>query len=112
MRSCAFALMGHRCALCSRNWAEQAHSYFFMRARLTLIGLTLLLVQACTSMHSDPQAQVARLANTSWVAETIGGVAVSPKIESTLEVDAERHVAGRGGCNPYVSDIGVGPDYH
>ena len=78
-----------------------------MRTRLALAILTGLLLQGCQLMHSSPGAQIARLAGTSWRAESIGGVAVSPEIESTLEADAETHIAGRGGCNPYVSDIGV-----
>ncbi len=70
-----------------------------MLTPIRLTALTAVLLQGCASMHS-PEAQVASLAGTAWRAETIGGAAVSPQIESTLEVDAEQHVSGRGGCNP------------
>lgn len=72
-----------------------------------MAAITLALA-GCQSMSpATPQAQVARLAGTSWHLESIRDVAVSGKVVSTLEIDAKAQVAGVGGCNAYVSNLEV-----
>ena len=71
------------------------------------LGIALALA-ACQSM--TPQKQIARLAGTSWHAESIRGAAVATDVESTLEIDEQAQVAGVGGCNAYVSDISIESD--
>lgn len=77
-----------------------------MRYCLLLI-CSFVMLSACQAFRPSPRAQMAKLSNSSWRVETISGVAVVPDIESTLDVDAEGQVAGRGGCNPYVSNVGI-----
>jgi heat shock protein HslJ len=62
----------------------------------------------CQSMSpASPQAQVARLAGTTWHVESIRDVAVAANVVSTLEIDGKAQVAGVGGCNAYVSNLEV-----
>lgn len=67
----------------------------------------LVLLAACQALRTDPQSQIARLAGTSWRVDSIAGAKASPDIESTLEVDDQAQVVGRGGCSPYVSNLGI-----
>lgn len=71
-------------------------------------GIVLVALAGCQSTSpASPQAQVSRLANTSWHVESIRDVAVAPSVTSTLEFDKKAQVAGVGGCNAYVSNIEI-----
>ena len=79
-------------------------------ARLVVAGIALALCGCKSLPHATPQAQIAHLAGTSWLADSIRGKATSPQIESTLEIDDQAQVRGVGGCNAYVSDVGIESD--
>jgi heat shock protein HslJ len=67
----------------------------------------LLTLAACQSIRPDPQTQVNRIAGTSWMLDSVGGVPTAPGVDSTLEIDGQGEVVGRGGCNPYVSGLSI-----
>jgi len=45
------------------------------------------------------------LVDVRWVAESIGEVPAVSGIESTLQVDVHGQGSGRGGCNPYLTQV-------
>jgi len=53
------------------------------------------------------------LVDVRWVAESIGEVPAVSGIESTLQVDVHGQGSGRGGCNPYLTQVTTqGPSIH
>jgi len=71
-------------------------------------ALVALVLAGCQSVPpASPQAQIARLAGTSWHVEFIRDVAAAANVVSTLEIDGKGQVAGVGGCNAYVSNLEV-----
>ena len=64
-----------------------------------VLACSLLALGACASMHS--------LNDSHWLAEDIDGRGVVDNVQSTLEISASGHVAGRGGCNRYVGSVEI-----
>ena len=67
--------------------------------RAATAGL-LLLAMAGAAVAASPTGR--------WAAVEIGGVAVAPGVETTLDLDFEGNVSGKGGCNRYGGRAMVG----
>jgi heat shock protein HslJ len=89
------------------------------RLSLSIIGLLLLFLAACTPQsgsipntgeRQSPEPQ-SSLANTKWTLISFGQVNnETPVVDSstvTLEFDAQGQAVGSGGCNPYSAHYEV-----
>lgn len=76
----------------------------------TFSALLMLMITSCggSSGSSGPPARNGpALAGPTWVAEQIDRVGVLENVRSTMSIDADGRVSGRGGCNSYSGAVDI-----
>lgn len=73
-------------------------------ARLAPLALALLALAGTAQAASD---KTNPLADTSWIAEDIGGLAAAAEVQSTIVFSANGEAAGSAGCNRFRTLYGV-----
>lgn len=78
-----------------------------------LVIVTSFAGRVATAASTPPTpteipAAAEEIVGVTWRAVRIGGEPTSDGIDSTLSIDTDRRVGGRGGCNSYFAQVDIG----